>query len=122
MIPDFTTTPPDWLHRSPSGRHGNWSHTANGIQCRADAIDALVYQFDGLPETVLAHDGRHAFDSLTTQSVKDLEDDLYEAKREVERLEDELDDAQTEVDRLERQIKAIKTAKHTSRSSHPTFL
>jgi TolA-binding protein len=107
-IPEFTTTPPDWGTRRPTGSHGNWSKIATGIECKSDATDALVYKFEGFPDRILAHDEHHAFSELTTSTLKTLEAQLRDAHWEVDKLQDELEEAESQVQTLKEQIRAIK--------------
>ena len=122
MTPDFTTTPPNWAHRSCTGRHGNWSRAAKGIDCRADAVGAEVYEFDGIPDRILAHNAHQAFAEITSNNLRELEDELDDARREVHRLEDELEEAEDQVDTITRKIQAIQTTKPKQASIHPSLL
>jgi septal ring factor EnvC (AmiA/AmiB activator) len=120
-IPEFTTEQPDWGARRPTGTHGNWTRIAKGIECKADATQALVYKFEGFPDRILANDEHHAFSEITTTNLKALEARLRDARWEVDRLEEELGEAEDEVETLRQQIRAIR-ATTTAKPQEPFSL
>lgn len=109
MSHPYTTSVPNWgeTRWSPCC---NWDISAPGIACFADAVDAMVYEFDGFEERILAWDADHARMCLGQVGLKELEEELKEAQARVHELEDELSEAEEDVDDLKRKIKNAKSA------------